>query len=79
MPYLAKYLGPELLHEEDSPVSGDPDHDHHVLLGHQAEDPPGQVPGVCPPLQPGEDVHLLVPLAVITQPLNPVLTLKPTN
>lgn len=69
----------ELLPEKYPPVPGDPDHDGEVGLRHESEDPPGEVAGVRPLLQPRQHVPALAALPVPPQLLHRVLTLEPAN
>ena len=69
---------PEFPHEEPPPLTGDLHHHNQVLLRHEGEDDPGQVPGEDPPLQPGENVQLLASVSVTQQSLHLVISTEPT-
>ena len=70
---------PELSHEEPPPLPGDLHHHTQILLRHEGEDDPGEVPGEDPPLQPGENVPVLTSLSVTHQPLQLVVSTEPTD
>ena len=77
--YPAEEGGVQLPHQEPPPLSGDLHHHSQVLLRHEGEDGPGEVPGEDPPLQSGENVQLLPSLSVTRQSLQSVVSTEPTD
>ena len=77
--YPTEQTWPQLPHEELPPLPGHPHHHTEVLLCHEGEDEPGELSGVDPDLQPGENVEGVSTLTVPGQGFESILFTEPAH